>query len=827
MRRSRLRTPSAFVVAAAWLVLAAPSAAGSHAAAPAAPAAVAPAPTVSAVAAPLPPLVFERPDGVGGAAALTALGRDARIDFHPGGLTIASVEPAAAPPTGPRLDGLPIAFDADGGLRAAPPPAPMWRRVEVDLVGAAAARPRGEGRRAGIVSLFKGTQPHWQTGLPTFAAVRYPDAWPGVDIVLAPQGDGLALRVEAAPGADPAVAALRVRCDGACPTTARGLAALAGDGRAAIARWQGGDRPWAVEGGAAIDPTVDGDAAVDRSVDGTAAVGRWFDRADAAADAPAVGAIVQAGFFGFPGDDRGLGLDVGPDGAAYLTGHTFAESETDIDGYVVKIRPDGSAIDYVAILGGDGYDTAFDVAVDRAGNAVFVGGTGSLDDSRPSKGGPDLTHNGVQDAWVCAVDPTGRDLAFCGVIGGSSFEMAEGVAIDAAGHVYVTGMTGSSALSFPAKIGPDLTGNGMTDSFVTKLALDPTKPAVLDNIVYSGYIGGNRHDCYIYERNGDNYVSSGHIAVDAFGAAYISGQTQSTETTFPNGGGFGAIPGADQTFAGAWDAWITKVRADGKGFDYATFFGGAKEDLAFGMDVDAVGAAYFAAWTDSTEDTLEPVGGPDLTFNGNSDAMAGKLTPDGRAFAYLGYIGGVNGDAGMGAKVDAYGRLAVFGYTESDATTFPVAVGPDLTLNSTEINKGDGFVTLLAADPTAPDVGANVVLSGYIGGSEWDETFWVDFGPDGALHVVGDTTSGPDTFPDGGGLAGRPGARATAAGASDAFHVKIVMPPPPDGAPTPPATATTGPPLPTASAPAATPTARPSEDGPAAGRAFLPWAMRP
>lgn len=789
-RRSLSTLAAAAAATAALLAFPRPSTAGraDQSAAPAA----APAPSARAAAAALPPLVFTR-DGAAGGPVLTAFGRDARIDFHPGGLTILSAEPAAEPaPGGPRLGGMAVRFDASGGLVAAPPPAPRWRRVEVALVGAPGAVPAGDGPRPGIVSLFTGTAPHWQTGRPTFGAVRYAGAWPGIDVVFEAGGDGLALRVATAPGADASAAAFRVACAGPCPSAARGLAALAADGHPVVARWQGEAQALAVDGTASAAP----------------------------------GAFVHAGFWGFPGDDRGLGIDVGPDGAAYFTGHTFAESETNVDGYVVKVRPDGTAIDYVAVLGGEGYDTAFDVAVDRSGNAVFVGGTGSQDDSRPSKGGPDVTHNGIQDAWVCAVDPTGRDLAFCGVIGGSSFEMAEGVAIDAAGHVYVTGMTGSSALSFPAKIGPDLTGNGMTDAFVTKLALDPTRPNVLDNIVYSGYIGGQRHDCYIYERNGGNYVSSGHIAVDAAGAAYISGQTQSTEATFPDGTGFGDIPGADQTYAGAWDAWITKVRPDGKGFDYATFFGGAKEDLAFGMDVDAAGAAYFAAWTDSTEDTLLPVGGPDLTFNGNSDAMAGKLTPDGRAFAYLGYIGGINGDAGMGAKVDAYGRLAVFGYTESDATTFPVAVGPDLTLNSTEVNKGDGFLTLLAADPTAPDVGANVVLSGYIGGHEWDEVFWVDFGPDGALHVVGDTTSGPDTFPDGGGLAGRPSPRDTVAGGADAFVVKIAMPPAPDGAPTPPASATAGAPSPTSTAPAApTPTPRPS-DGPA-GRAFLPWATRP
>lgn len=778
------------------------------------------APAIAVAADRLPPLIFRR-DAAPGGPVLTALGRTARIDFHAGGATVLQPEPHApsAAYGGPRLPGMPVRFDAAGNLGAAPWPAdrqPEWRRVEITFVGAAAdAVPVGEGRRPTIVSILKGPETAWQRARPTFGAVRYPSAWPGIDVVFDVAGDGLAMRVEAAPGADTSAVALAVGCAGPCPTRARGLAATAADAagdRPAVLRWAGDGVGFAVDDDPA-DAADGADAPRDR------------DRTTLAASSAA--AILYAGFWGFPGDDRGLGIAVGRDGAAYFTGHTFAESETDIDAYLIKVRPDGTALDYVTILGGDGADLSFDVAVDGAGNAYFGGATDSKDDTRPTKGGPDITANGGTDALVGKLDPTG-DIVFCGSFGGSLYDLAEGVAVDGEGHMYVTGMTLSTAFSFPLKVGPDLTYNGAVDSFITKLVVDPTGAKVSDNIVYSGYIGGARHDAYVYTRPEGQFVSSGQMALDAAGAAYISGQTQSDERSFPDGDGFGDVPGADRTFAGMWDAWIAKVRPDGAALAYATFFGGANEDLAFGMDVDPSGAAYFAAWTDSAEDTLHPVVGPDLTYNGVSDAMAGKLTPDGHAFAYLGYVGGAEMDAGIGAKVDAYGRLAVIGYAGSDQTTFPVVGGPDLTFNGTNPEVGDAFVTLVAADPSSADVRENLVLSGYVGGALWDEAFWLAFGPDGSLYVVGDTHSGPDTFPDGVGMAGRTSPHGDAAGKSDAFVVKIAVPPAgaEGGTPGPAASATsaaTGAPTWAAtaeatSAPTAVATRR---------TAFLPWANRP
>src|SRR5262249_18220529 len=64
------------------------------------------------------------------------------------------------------------------------------------------------------------------------------------------------------------------------------------------------------------------------------------------------------------------------------------------------------------------------------------------------------------------------------------------------------------------------------------LTIDPT---VLSDVTF---LGGSGED------------GAFAIAVDNTGAAYVTGETASTETTFPNGAGFGAqgAPGFDQSY---------------------------------------------------------------------------------------------------------------------------------------------------------------------------------------------------------------------------------------------------------------------------------------
>jgi hypothetical protein len=124
-------------------------------------------------------------------------------------------------------------------------------------------------------------------------------------------------------------------------------------------------------------------------------------------------------------------------------------------------------------------------------------------------------------------------------LGGSAFDLGNGVTLDNSGNAYIAGETGSS--NFPTTPGAFQTtfGGDGSDSFVTMLN------ATGSALVYSTYLGGSGGD-----------LASG-ISVDASGSVYVTGNT--TSTNFPT------TPGALQT-AGRAGAFISKFRFAGVPF---------------------------------------------------------------------------------------------------------------------------------------------------------------------------------------------------------------------------------------------------------------------
>jgi hypothetical protein len=139
---------------------------------------------------------------------------------------------------------------------------------------------------------------------------------------------------------------------------------------------------------------------------------------------------------------------------------------------VAKVNPAGTALVYCGYIGGVSLDNGRGIAVDGDGNAYVTGLTQSVESSFPVVGGPDPTYNGgLYDAFVAKVNPAGTGLVYCGYIGGSSWDVGTGIAVDGWGNAYAAGYTGSNQASFPVVGGPDLTYGGDTyDAFVAKIS---------------------------------------------------------------------------------------------------------------------------------------------------------------------------------------------------------------------------------------------------------------------------------------------------------------------------------------------------------------------
>src|SRR5207244_3667745 len=100
--------------------------------------------------------------------------------------------------------------------------------------------------------------------------------------------------------------------------------------------------------------------------------------------------------------------------------------------------------------------------------------------------------------------------------------------------------------------------------------------------------------------------------------------------------------------------------------------------------------------------TFPVKGGPRLTYSGSRDAFVAKVSADGTALVYCGYIGGSGTDSGTATAVDSAGNACVVGTTSSNETTLPVFRGPDLKRGSEPLSvlmakvkaDGTGFIYL-------------------------------------------------------------------------------------------------------------------------------------
>ncbi|GEM_PF-1204086 len=398
--------------------------------------------------------------------------------------------------------------------------------------------------------------------------------------------------------------------------------------------------------------------------------------------------LIYCGYIGGAGPDYGRGIAVDGSGNAYVIGFTQSTETTfpvasgpDLtynggtrDVFLAKVDAAGTGLSYCGYIGGSGDDWGRGIAIDGSGNAYATGYTSSTEADFPVSVGPDLIYNGgSNDIFVAKVDAAGTGLGYCGYIGGIDDDRGNGIAVDGAGNVYLTGCTSSTQTTFPVTVGPDLTFSAGKDGFVAKVN------STGSGLVYCGFIGGSGQD------NGNG------IAVDASGNAYVAGDTGSAQDTFP------VSVGPDLTHNyGSSDAFVVKVNASGTGFVYGGFIGGNKGDKAYGIAVDSSGCTYVVGATNSTESTFPVSGGPDLTYNGADDIFVAKVKPSGSSLDFCGYVGGSSNDCGWSIAVDGSGGVYATGYTASTESSFPVTVGPDLTYNG---GSSDVFVAKVADVP--------------------------------------------------------------------------------------------------------------------------------
>jgi hypothetical protein len=187
--------------------------------------------------------------------------------------------------------------------------------------------------------------------------------------------------------------------------------------------------------------------------------------------------LVYSTYLGGNNHDKASAIAVDAAGDAYVAGFTESANfptrnafQKSIGGeanaFVTELGASGSNLVYSTYLGGNGFDAGYGVAVDAAGDAYVAGFTQST--NFPTRNAFQKSIGGEANAFVTELGASGSNLVYSTYLGGNGFDVAYGIAVDAAGNAYVTGSTTSS--NFPTTNAFQTAAGGWYgNAFVTKI----------------------------------------------------------------------------------------------------------------------------------------------------------------------------------------------------------------------------------------------------------------------------------------------------------------------------------------------------------------------
>jgi Abnormal spindle-like microcephaly-assoc'd, ASPM-SPD-2-Hydin/Beta-propeller repeat len=610
--------------------------------------------------------------------------------------------------------------------------------LRMKLVGAnRTAELSGGEELPGKSNYFIGNDPKkWLSNVPTYSKVKYREAYPGVDLVYYGNQQQLEYDFVVAPGSSPEAITLDLGVDSLPATRDQGIQnahplRIAGNGDLVLSTGGGELRfkkPVVYQEGAARDSRQTSDK---QFVEGKwvlksgnrvgFAVPSYDSRKTLVIDP----AISYSTYLGGSAGDVSQAISVDASGNAYVTGVATSTDFPTVnpvqatyhgnqDAFVTKLNASGSALVYSTYLGGSGSDGGFGIAVDAAGNAYVGGDTGSKD--FPITAGAFQTvcgggcFHGTTDVFLAKLDSSGSTLVYSTYIGGTNTDrLIEGVAVDAAGHAYITGWTTST--DFPTTPGAfQTTLRGTSAGFVAEFN------ATGSGLVYSTLLGGSAA----------GVVSA--ISLDSAGDAYLTGWTSSTD--------FPVTSGAFQsTLGGGSDAFVSKLNPTGTGLLYSTYLGGSGNDIAYGIAVNALGDVYIAGFTCSPNYPTT-IGVFQTSYASASCTAWGgngfvtEMNSTGSALVYSTFLGGSGNDVVFGLALDKSGNVHLTGRTNSK--NYPLTPGAFQTTYGGAI---DAFVTEL--NP----LGSKLVYSTYLGGSLSDAGYVIQLDSAGNSYLTGRTYS--------------------------------------------------------------------------------------
>jgi len=567
----------------------------------------------------------------------------------------------------------------------------LWLRFE-GTEGRSVPRPEGDaGTR---VSHFIGSDPsRWRANSPARTRVVYDDLWPGIDLELTPEEEGL--RFVIAAGRQEERSRVRFHVDGL------------------------DSGPCEFDGNLAWTAPGSNEIRIERFGDRGEAILRWSeDRFDESPGDATPGenpaSIIWSTLLGGGDSEYAHGLTLDADDNSLVAGYTRSATFPTTPGaydrtlgggydlFVAKLDASGSALQWATFIGGNAEDRPFAIALDGLGNPV-IAGLSLSNDFPTTPGAHDRTLGGSRDGFVCKLNDSGSALLWSSFLGGGSLDRVWDLLLDGAGRAVVVGETYSA--DFPTTEGAfDRTLDGLTDGFAA--TLDPSGASLL----WSTYLGGSVNDQATF------------LALDSMGRVVATGNTSSSD--------FPTTEGAfDRGHNGGDDAFVAALTQDGSAVAYGTFVGGSGSDMGNVVAVDHDDGIVATGSTTSSDFPVTPLAF-DRTYNGDRDVFLVRLEEGASRLAWATFLGGDSVDEAFALLLDELNCPVISG--EVSSANLPT------TADAFDRSYGGGTDAFVSRfDPS----GATLLWSSYLGGSDSDGGWELTMDHSGRALLTGPTRS--------------------------------------------------------------------------------------
>ncbi|HSE46598.1 MAG TPA: SBBP repeat-containing protein, partial [Gemmatimonadales bacterium] len=374
------------------------------------------------------------------------------------------------------------------------------------------------------------------------------------------------------------------------------------------------------------------------------------------------GKLIWSTLLGGPGYDRAYAVEVDAQGFVYIAGRagigfpvtpgaaqtTFQGGAVPLygeeDGFVCKLRPDGSAPVYCTYFGTTDYNIVRDIDIDQNG-AVYIASSTTVE-FPPSdtyfRGTYQPSKNPGLDCVVAKLNASGSAFVWATYLGGARDDGTQpSVRVDGQGNVWYIG--GVESPNMPLVNPTQSKLGGGVDDYLAKLSPDGRQLLFATYLGGSGQEGSETHNLAVNRATGDIYV----------GSATSSTDLPVTANALQPGPGGGGRDGLVARYGNAGDLLSL------------SYVGGPDIDRFEGILVGTNGNVYLSGIGLDTYGTVGPSGPL-----GHEDAVGLVLSPTLGQVLFGIQLGGTDSDNGRAVAPMPDGSFVIGGIASSP--DFPV-----------------------------------------------------------------------------------------------------------------------------------------------------------